>query len=99
MRWWQASVISYPPPSAAPLIAATTGLGSFSRRRRSAFMLSTSANSRGASSGFAWIISDRLPPAKNVFLALATTTPVTDARRSAASSSYRRSTAACIPSR
>ncbi len=26
MRWWQASAISRPPPSAAPLIAATTGL-------------------------------------------------------------------------
>ena len=61
-------------------------------------MLSTSAKNRGASSGFAWIISVRLPPAKNVFLALATTTPVTD-DSSAASSSYRRSTAACIASR
>ena len=79
-------------------MAATTGLGSFSSRRRSAFMPSTSAKIRGASSGLAWIISDRLPPAKNVFLALATTTPVTD-DASAASSSYRRSTAACIPSR
>ena len=98
MRWLQASVISYPPPSAAPLIAATTGLGSFSSRRRSAFMPSTSANSWGASSGLAWIISDRLPPAKKVFLALATMTPVTDAG-SAASSSYSRSTAACMPSR
>ena len=61
-------------------------------------MLSTSAKIRGASSGSAWIISDRLPPAKNVFLALVTTTPVTD-DSSAASSSYRRSTAARMPSR
>ena len=60
-------------------------------------MPSTSANRRGASSGLAWIISDRLPPAKKVFLALATTTPVTD-DSSAASSSYRRSTAARMPS-
>ena len=56
-------------------------------------MLSTSAKIRGASSGRACTISDRLPPAKNVFLALATTTPAT-LSGSAASSSYRRSTAA-----
>ena len=33
MRWWQARQISQPPPSAAPLIAATTGLPRVSRRR------------------------------------------------------------------
>ena len=57
-------------------------------------MPSTSANSTGASSGPAWIIFLRLPPAKNVFLALVTTTPVTSAF-----SASSRSTAAFMPSR
>ena len=33
-RWWQASASSKPPPIAAPLIAATTGLPQVSRRRK-----------------------------------------------------------------
>jgi hypothetical protein len=91
IRWWQASAISRPPPSAAPLIAATTGLPSVSIARRSAFIASTSANTVGASSGVAWIIAFRSPPAKNVFFALATTTPVTSSF-----SFTRRATASCI---
>ena len=56
-----------------------------SSRRRSALMRLDLAKTVGASSGVAWIISLRLPPAKKVFLALATTTPVTSrpARRTA----------------
>ena len=57
-------------------------------------MPSTSANSAGASSGVASIIFLRLPPAKNVFLALVTTTPVTVSR-----SATSRSTAAFMQSR
>jgi hypothetical protein len=94
MRWLQASAISRPPPSAAPLIAATTGRGNVSSRRRPAFMDSTIAKISGASSLVAWLISLRLPPAKNVFFALATTTPVTWS-----CSSYSRSTAAAIETR
>ncbi len=75
IRWWQASVISRPPPSAAPLTAATTGLPSVSRRRSCALTASAIAKISGASSGPAWIILCRLPPAKNVFFALVTTTP------------------------
>ena len=57
-------------------------------------MPSTSANSAGASSGVAWIIFCRLPPAKKVFLALVRTTPVTESF-----SASSRSTAAPIESR
>ena len=57
-------------------------------------MPSTSANSAGASSGVASIIFLRLPPAKNVFLALVSTTPVTESF-----SATSRSTAALIESR
>ena len=95
IRWWQARAISRPPPRAAPLIAATTGFGSFSSRRRSAFIASMPAKTDGASSAVACIIRVRLPPAKKVFFAEAITTPVT-LSGSAASSSYNRSTAACI---
>ena len=77
IRWLQASAISRPPPSAAPLIAATTGRGNISSRRRPAFTDSAIAKICGASSLVAWTISLRLPPAKNVFFALVTTTPVT----------------------
>ena len=93
IRWLQASVISRPPPRAAPLIAATTGRGNVSSRRRPAFTDSAIAKICGASSLVAWIISLRLPPAKNVFFALVTTTPVT-----CSCSSYSRSTAAAIDS-
>ena len=75
------------------MIAATTGFGNFSRRRRPALTASPSAKISAASSLVAFTISLRLPPAKKVFFALATTTPVTSA-----SSAYRRSTAAAIES-
>ena len=48
----------------------------------------------GASSFVAWLISFRSPPAKNVFFALVTTTPV-----SWSCSSYSRSTAAAMDTR
>ena len=57
-------------------------------------MVSPDSKIWSASSLVAWTISLRLPPAKKVFFALATTTPVTSA-----TSSYRRSTAAAIESR
>ena len=91
IRCWQASAISKPPPSAAPLIAATTGRGYVSSLRRSALIASMPANTDAASAGPACIISVRLPPAKKVFFALATTTPMTSS-----TSSYSRATAACI---
>jgi hypothetical protein len=75
-------------------MAATTGRGYVSSRRRSALVASMLANSAGASSGFACSISARLAPAKKVFLALATITPVT-----LSTSSCRRRTAAAMESR
>ncbi len=97
MRWLVARVISKPPPSAAPLIAATTGLGSFSSRRSGDLTRSHSAKISAASAFVAWLISLRSPPAKKVFFALAITTPVTLSASAASSSSMRR-TAASIES-
>ena len=79
MRRLAASAISRPPPSAAPLMAATTGRGKVSRRRRLALTASPIAKISSASSGVAFIMLLRLPPAKKVFLALVSTTPVTSA--------------------
>ena len=91
IRRLAASAISRPPPSAAPLMAATTGRGKVSRRRRLALTASPIAKISSASSGVAFIMLLRLPPAKKVFLALVSTTPVTSA-----CSSYNRWTAASI---
>ena len=85
MRWWQASPISRPPPSAVPFMAATTGLPSVSSLRSWAFTSVTLASTAAASSGPAFERESRSPPAKNVFLADVTITPVIDG--SAASSS------------
>ena len=76
------------------MIAATTGLGKVSSRRSEALTRSASSKTAGASAGPALTISLRLAPAKKVFFALATTTPVTRRR----ASSYSRSTAAAIES-
>jgi hypothetical protein len=91
MRWWQASPISRPPPSAVPFMAATTGLPSVSSLRSWAFTSVTLANTCGASSGPALDSESRSPPAKNVFLADVTITPTMSA---AASSSTTRPIAA-----
>ena len=72
-------------------MAATTGFGNVSRRRSVAFIVSISSKVRAASSLVVRLISVRLPPAKKVFLPLATTTPVTSS-----TSAYSRSTAAAI---
>ena len=69
MRWLAASATSRPPPSAAPLMAATTGTGSFSMRRSDSFMCCTMSNIDWASSGPTCDICLMSPPAKNVFLA------------------------------
>ena len=76
------------------MIAATTGRGKVSSRRSEALMPSPISKIAGASSLVAWTIALRLPPAKKVFLALATTTPVDVVLTSA----YSRSTAAAIES-
>jgi hypothetical protein len=75
MRWWQASAISRPPPSAAPLIAATTGLPSVSRRRSSCLICWDWSKTFCASAFVYFTRSSRLPPAKNVFFAEVSTTP------------------------
>ena len=93
MRWWHARAISSPPPRAAPLMAATTGLPRVSSARRSALIPSTSANISPAFSGPAVIIALRSPPAKKVFFALVTTTPVMESF-----SAVSRCTALCIDS-
>ena len=88
IRRWQASAISRPPPRAVPLSAATTGRPSVSSARSWRFISSIVAKTSAASSGVARVISVRSPPAKNVFLALVTTTPRMPSR-----SATRRSTA------
>ncbi len=93
IRWWQARAISRPPPSAAPLIAATTGLPSSSIRRSPALMDSAISKICGASSGVAWTMRLRSPPAKKVFFALVITTPAISSF-----SCSSRSTAAAIDS-
>jgi hypothetical protein len=79
MRRWQASAISRPPPSAAPLSAATTGLPSVSSRRNCFFMRSQPSNIEAACSGVAWMSSFKSPPAKKVFFAEVMITPAIDA--------------------
>ena len=79
-------------------MAATTGRGNSSRRRRPALTASPIAKICAASALVACTMACRLPPAKKVFFALATTTPVTLCS-SAACSAYSRSTAAFIESR
>ena len=95
IRWWQASVISRPPPSAAPLMAATTGLPSVSSLRRSALTPSTVLKASPAFSGPSLIMPLRSPPAKKVFLALVMTTPVIE---SFSATSRYSSTALCMDS-
>jgi hypothetical protein len=72
-------------------------LGNVSSRRSEALTRSASSKTRGASAGPALTISLRFAPAKKVFFALVTTTPVTLVS-SLAASSYSRSTAAAIES-
>ena len=90
-RKWQASAISRPPPSAAPLIAAATGLPMVSRRRKAALTRAISFSRRSASAGVAWMIMLRSAPAKKVFFALVTMTPAMSSfsasRRSSVASS------------
>ncbi len=76
IRWWQASAISSPPPSAAPLIAATTGTPSVSSARSCRLTSSSMSKTCWAFSGWICRSISRLPPAKNVSLALVITTPV-----------------------
>ncbi len=78
MRRLQASAISRPPPSAAPFSAATVGLPSFSRRRKSALIFSTPAANSAAFSSVTWASSLRSPPAKKVSFAEVMMTPVTE---------------------
>ena len=75
-RWWVARQISRPPPSAAPLIAATTGLPSVSSRRSCALPSRTKPAISSAFSGVAVFRSLRSPPAKKVFFAEVRITPV-----------------------
>ena len=75
-RWWVARQISSPPPSAAPLIAATTGMPSVSSRRSWSLPSRTKAAISSAFSGVACLRSLRSPPAKNVFFAEVRMTPV-----------------------
>ncbi len=75
------------------MIAATTGLPKVSSRRRSALMPSHISKTAWASSGVAASIPLRLPPAKKVFFAEVTTTPVTSSF-----SAYSLSMASCIDS-
>src|SRR5690606_23142980 len=76
MRWWVARAISSPPPRAAPLMAATTGLPRVSSLRRAALISVSSSMRAWASSGPTFIMFFRSPPAKKVFLAEVSTTPV-----------------------
>ena len=87
MRWLAASATSRPPPSAAPLMAATTGTGSFSMRRSDSFMCCTMSNIDCASSGPTWDICLMSPPAKNVFLAEARMMPLIPAASAPSESS------------
>ncbi len=76
IRWWLASASSRPPPSAAPLIAATTGVPRISIARSCALMPFRCVVNRAASSACRPSSSFRSPPAKNVFFAEVSTTPV-----------------------
>ena len=75
------------------MIAATTGLGKVSSLRSAALTRSASSKTACASAVPVLTISLRLAPAKKVFFALATTTPVTESP-----STYSRSTAEAIES-
>ncbi len=79
------------------MIAATTGLPIVSSLRSVALMRSTFSNSAGASSGLACVMSLRSPPAKKVFFAEDTMTPLI-ASGSAAMSAASWSTALAIES-
>ena len=76
MRWCVARAISRPPPSAAPLIAETTGLPSVSRRRSRPLIDCDWSKTFCASAFVYFTRSSRLPPAKKVFFAEVRTTPV-----------------------
>ena len=91
IRWWQASAISRPPPSAAPLMAATTGLPSVSSRRSTALLSRRNVAISSECSRVAFLRSLRSPPAKNVFLAEVMITPLISSR-----SASSRSTVALI---
>ena len=75
MRQCAASAISNPPPSAVSAITATTGLPSFSSRRKSALTASMPSNIFGASTAVSFTTSFNSAPAKKVFLAEARITP------------------------
>src|SRR5581483_2306958 len=76
MRWWVASPISRPPPSAVPFMAATTGMPRVSSRRMRAAPSRTCSNQNCASSGRASTSAVRSPPAKKVFFAEVRMTPL-----------------------
>ena len=86
MRWWQASPISRPPPSAVPFMAATTGRPSVSSLRSWAFTVVTVWSTCAASAGPAVERASRSPPAKNVFLADVTITPTSSSFAATSSS-------------
>ena len=89
MRAWQASASSSPPPSAWPLIAATTGLPCSSILRSTAFM--AMLPSKGSSGLVHLLMRSRSPPAQKSALPLVRIRPFT-----AGSASL--STAALMPS-
>ena len=88
MRWWQASPISRPPPSAVPFMAATTGRPSVSSRRSCDLTVMDCAMTAGASAGPALLSESRSPPAKNVFLAEVMITPVIDSLPATSASTH-----------
>ena len=97
-RWLAASATSRPPPNAAPLMAATIGTGSFSRRRREAFISSTMLNMSAASSSVALDICLMSPPAKKVFFAEVMMMPLMEVSEPSPISFSRRSTVARMSS-
>ncbi len=89
MRAWQASAISRPPPSAWPLIAATTGLPCSSSWRRTFFI--AIEPSKGSSGLVHFDMRSRSPPAQKSALPLVRIMPL-------AAGSASLSTAAARPS-
>ena len=87
MRWWQASAISRPPPSAVPVTAATTGRPRVSSLRSWPLTRVTYSNTAAASSGPYRLIASRSAPAKKVFFAEVTITPRSSAFAAASPSS------------
>ena len=87
IRWWQASAISSPPPSAEPLSAATTGMPRVSRRRSCPLIDWVRAKISSSSPGPAARSALRSPPAKKSFLALVSTTPRIESRSASSRSS------------